>query len=102
KQTELESSLTQLRTLPGVESATVVSPSPMDASWTLMLFNAEGASAPEPRGVFTAYSRVPVPGYFQSVSQPLLQGRDFLESDGPDAPLVCITSQSIANRYGPK
>ena len=97
----LESSLTQLRTLPGVESATVVSPSPMDASWTLMLFNAEGASAPEPRGVYTAYSRVPVPGYFQSVGQPLLQGRDFLESDGPDAPLVCIISQSIAKRFWP-
>src|SRR5580765_2949682 len=97
----LESSLTQLRTLPGVESATVVSPSPMDASRTLMLFNAEGASAPEPRGVYTAYSRVPVPGYFQSVGQPLLQGRDFLESDGPDAPLVCIISQSIAKRFWP-
>ena len=101
KQNALESSLTQLRTLPGVESATVVSPSPMDASWTLMLFNAEGASAPEPRGVYTAYSRVPVPGYFQSVGQPLLQGRDFLESDGPDAPLVCIISQSIAKRFWP-
>jgi hypothetical protein len=73
----------------------------MDASWTLMLFNAEGASAPEPRGVYTAYSRVPVPGYFQSVGQPLLQGRDFLESDGPDAPLVCIISQSIAKRFWP-
>jgi len=101
KQNALESSLTQLRTLPGVESATVVSPSPMDASWTLMLFNAEGASAPEPRGVYTAYSRVPVPGYFQSVGQPLLQGRDFLESDGPDAPLVCIISQSIGKRFWP-
>jgi len=101
KQNALESSLTQLRALPGVESATVVSPSPMDASWTLMLFNAEGASAPEPRGVFTAYSRVPVPGYFQSVGQPLLQGRDFRESDGPDSPLVCIISQSIAKRFWP-
>src|SRR6266436_967805 len=99
KQNALESSLTQLRTLPGVESATVVSPSPMDASWTLMLFNAEGASAPESRGVYTAYLRVPVPGYFQSVGQPLLQGRDFLESDGPDAPLVCIISQNIAKRF---
>src|SRR5881398_4250001 len=73
----------------------------MDASWTLMLFNAEGASAPEPRGVYTAYSRLPVPGYFQSIGQPLLQGRDFLESDGPDAPLVCIISQSIAKRFWP-
>src|SRR6266403_1638167 len=75
KQSALEASLAQLQTMPGVKSATVVSPSPMDASWTLMLFNAEGAAAPEPRGVYTAYSRVPVPGYFQSVGQPLLQGR---------------------------
>src|SRR6267154_1048859 len=101
KQNALESSLTQLRTLPGVESATVVSPSPMDASWTLMLFNAEGAPAPEPRGVYTAYSRVPVPEYFQSMGQPLLQGRDFNAGDTADAPLVSIISQSIAKRFWP-
>src|SRR5205814_6497530 len=67
----------------------------------LMRFNAEGAHAPEPRGVYSAYSRVPVPGYFQSIGQPLLQGRDFLESDGANAPLVCIISQSIARRFWP-
>ena len=101
KQNALQASLVQLRALPGVESTTVVSPSPMDASWTLMLFNAEGSPAPEPRGFYTAYSRVPVPGYFGSIGQPLMQGRDFLESDGPDAPLVCIISQSIARRFWP-
>jgi len=83
------------------KSATVVSPSPMDASWTLMLFNAEGAPAPEPRGVYTAYSRVPVPGYFQSIGEPILQGRDFNASDAADAPLVCIVSRSIAKRFWP-
>ena len=101
KQSALEASLAQLQTLPGVKSATVVSPSPMDAPWTLMLFNAEGSPAPEPRGVYTAYSRVPVPGYFQSVGQPILQGRDFSASDTADAPLVCIVSQSIAKRFWP-
>ena len=101
KQSALEGSLAQLRALPGVKSATVVSPSPMDAPWTLMLFNAEGAPAPEPRGVHTAYSRVPVPGYFQSVGQPILQGRDFNASDTAEAPLVCIVSQSIAKRFWP-
>jgi len=101
KKNALEATLGQLRQLPGVESATVVSPSPMDASWNLMLFNAEGAPAPEPSGVYNAYSRIPVPGYFQSIGQPLLQGRDFLESDGPDAQLVCIISQSIARRFWP-
>jgi putative ABC transport system permease protein len=99
KQNALETSLAQLRALPGVESATVVSPSPMDASWTLMLFNAEGTPAPEPSGVYTAYSRVPAPGYFHSMGQPILQGRDFNASDTADAPLVCIISRSIAKRF---
>src|SRR5213080_4087635 len=99
KQSALEASLAQLQEVPGVKSATVVSPSPMDASWTLMLFNAEGAPAPEPRGVYTAYSRVPIPGYFQSMGQPLLQGRDFNAGDTADAPLVCIISKSIAQRF---
>ncbi|HEX4707164.1 MAG TPA: ABC transporter permease [Candidatus Udaeobacter sp.] len=101
KQKALEDSLAQLQALPGIKSTTVVSPSPMNASWTLMLFNAEGAPAPEPRGVYTAYSRVPVPGYFQSIGQPILQGRDFNASDTADAALVCIVSQSIAKRFWP-
>lgn len=101
KQNALESSLTSLRAVPGVDSATVVSPSPMDASWTLMLFNPENAPAPEPAGAYTAYSRISVPGYFRSIGQPVLQGRDFIESDNPDAPLVCIISQSIARRFWP-
>ena len=101
KKNSLEATLTHLRQLPGVESATVVSPSPMNASWNLMVFNPEGAPAPEPRGTYIAYSRISVPGYFQSVAQPLVQGRDFLQSDGPDSPLVCIISQSIAHRFWP-
>jgi putative ABC transport system permease protein len=101
KQNVLDAALVQLRSLPGVKSATVVSPAPLDASWTLMPFNPEGKPAPEPAGTFMAYSRIPVPGYFSSVGQPLLQGRDFLPSDQPDAPLVCIISQSIAWRFWP-
>src|SRR3954471_11021337 len=101
KQGALEASLAQLQVISGVRSAAVVSPSPMNAPWTLMLFNAEGAPAPEPRGVYAAYSRVPVPGYFQSVGQPLLQGRDFNVRDTADASLVCIVSQSIAKRFWP-
>jgi hypothetical protein len=30
-----------------------------------------------------------------------VQGRDFLQSDGPDSPLVCIISKSIAHRFWP-
>ncbi len=101
KQHALDASLAQLRALPGVQSATVVSPSPMDASWTLMLFNPENAAAPEPAGTYAAYSRLTVPRYFRDIGQPLLQGRDFSESDNADSPFVCIVSQSIAKRFWP-
>ncbi len=101
KQNVLEAALAQLRALPGVKSASVVSPSPMDAPWTLMPFNVEGSSAPEPRGFYMSYSRLPVPGYFATVAQPLLQGRDFNATDTADSPLVCIVSQSIAKRFWP-
>jgi putative ABC transport system permease protein len=101
KQNALDATLRQLRALPGVRSATVTSPSPMNASWNMMPFNPEGAPAPEPRGVYFSYARSAVPGYFQSIGQPLLQGRDFLPSDGPGAPPVCIISHSIARRFWP-
>jgi putative ABC transport system permease protein len=101
KQNGLESTLKELRTLPGVVSATLTSPSPMDAAWNLIPFNPEGAPASEPRGVYMSYSRAAVPGYFKDIGQPLLQGREFLESDGPDAPLVCIVSSSLARHFWP-
>ena len=101
KQNALEAGLDKLRALPGIESSTVVSPSPMDAPWTLMPFNAEGSPAPEPRGYYMSYSRVPVPEYFANMGQPLLQGREFNASDNANAPLVCIISQSIAKRFWP-
>ena len=66
KQHALEASLAQLRAMPGVKSATVVSPSPMDAPWTLMLFNAEERACAGAARRYTAYSRVPVPGYFRT------------------------------------
>jgi hypothetical protein len=73
----------------------------MDAPWTMMPFNAEGSAAPEPQGFYMSYSRVPVPGYFATIGQPLLQGRDFNQSDTADAPLVCIITKSIAQRFWP-
>ena len=75
KENALDATLAQLRQLPGVTSATLTSPSPMNASWNLMPFNPENAPAPEPRGFYFSYSRAAVPGYFKSIGQPLLQGR---------------------------
>jgi predicted permease len=45
--------------------------------------------------------RVASGGYFPTVGIPLLHGRLFQDSDGPEAPLAAIVSQSLARRYWP-
>ena len=40
-------------------------------------------------------------GYFTAMGIPLLRGRLFQESDGPDSPHVALVSQSLARRYWP-
>jgi putative ABC transport system permease protein len=45
--------------------------------------------------------RVSSSGYFTAMGIPLVRGRLFQESDGPDAPHVALVSQSLARRYWP-
>lgn len=45
--------------------------------------------------------RVASAGYFAAMGIPMLRGRLFQESDGPDTPHVALVSQSFAKRYWP-
>jgi predicted permease len=47
----------------------------------------------------TLYESAVSPGYFDLLRIPLLAGRDFRSSDGPDAPCVLIVNQAFARRY---
>lgn len=49
----------------------------------------------------SAEFRVASAGYFPTVGIPLLRGRLFQDSDGPDAPHVALVSQALARRYWP-
>ena len=97
----LNRALTELRALPGVRSATVTLPHPLNAAYQLISNNPDGAPPPEPRGFQLAYLRATVPGYFATAGQTLLRGRDFTEADSADAPRVCIVNESFARRYWP-
>jgi putative ABC transport system permease protein len=97
----LNAALAQLRALPGVTSATVTSPSPMNPPRDLMGFNTENAPAPEPRGFNLTYVRAAPPDYFKIMGQPLLRGREFHETDRPGAPFVCIVSDAFVRRFWP-
>ncbi len=49
----------------------------------------------------TAEFRVASGGYFPAMRIPLIRGRGFQESDGPDAPHVALISQAMARQYWP-
>ncbi len=97
----IDQTLTELRSLPGVRFASVTAPAPMDAAWDMMSCVPEGSHPPEPRGTYTAYMRGTSPGYFATIGQRLLRGRDFAETDKADAPPVCIVNESFARRFWP-
>jgi len=93
--------LKELRALPGVRSAAVTAPSPMEAARDLMGCVPEGSQPSEPRGVYVAYMRGAGPGYFSAIGQRLLRGREFTITDGADSSPVCIVNESFARRFWP-
>lgn len=97
----LERTLAELRAAPGVVSATVTLPHPLNSAYRLVNNNPEGTLPPQPRGYRLAYLRAIVPGYFATAGQPRLQGRDFTDADRGDTEFVAIASASYARRFWP-
>ena len=48
-----------------------------------------------------AYARFVSPGFLATLRIPLLAGREFVEADGPGAPLVTILTESVARKLWP-
>jgi putative ABC transport system permease protein len=93
--------LAEMHALPGVRSASVTAPSPMEAARGLMSVVPEGSHPPEPRGIYAVYMRGVRPGYFSTIGQRLVRGRDFAEADRADSPPVAIINESFARRFWP-
>lgn len=93
--------LERLSALPGVEGATLVSNVPYGYNEQISAYTVEGqpvANASEQR---TAQLQVVSPNYLDTVGIPLVQGRQFQNSDGPTAPLVAIVTEKFARRHWP-
>jgi putative ABC transport system permease protein len=92
--------LGRLRLLPGVEVASGVYGLPMSpakAGTWVQREGAQGESDERPRAALAFAA----PGYFEALRIPLLAGRTFAESDGFDAPPVCVISAALARTQFP-
>jgi predicted permease len=92
--------LPQLAALPGVEKVSAVHPVPLHVpSWTncaIAGFPTEGYNIP------TATDAVVEPGYFETVSIPLIRGRTLDQHDNdPKSAPVAVINQSFAHAYFP-
>jgi predicted permease len=88
-----------LNALPGVESASlaimpVMEGDEWDSSVTVDSYQAKPTENLGPHMNFVS------PGYFKSMDVPILQGRDFRQSDqGKSAPKVCMINEKFAKKY---
>jgi putative ABC transport system permease protein len=91
----------RLRNLPGVRAAGAALCPPLvgvSADSSFMLADHPVQSVVD---LPTAASNIVVPGYFETMQVPLLQGRLFTDLDTEHARLVAIVNQSFARRYWP-
>jgi predicted permease len=87
--------------LPGIASASLTNCPPVsDASSGTTAISIEGAKVPV-TGEINLIAGVVGPGYFRTLGQSLLAGRDFTIHDGPDAPKVIVINEVMAKHYWP-
>jgi len=87
--------LERLRAIPGVRSASAVSPLPMSGEYSGGSFQIEGRPSPA-HAQYCGAS----PGYFRAMGVPVLVGREFDERDRGGPPVV-IVNHTLAQRYFP-
>ena len=92
--------LTDVRALPGVESAAFISGLPMVVTGLITGVEVPGFDVGSARGDSVSHRWV-TPQYFRTMGIPLLRGREVEDADRHDRPWVAVVSESFATRYWP-
>ncbi len=93
-------SLRKIEQSPEAESVSATSTLPFDFP-NQIHFVIDGHPAPRPADLPSSDYTVVSPGYFHTLRIPLLQGREFAASDGPNSAPVAIIDTALARRYFP-
>ncbi len=87
--------------LPGVADVALGRSVPMDDDYGGIGLKLREASRPEASELTIAIDYPISPGYIRTMGIPLLAGREFTPSDGPDAPSVAMIDEKLAKRSFP-
>lgn len=91
----------RLKAIPGITRASAVYPLPMaNSGWggsVGIVGRPDVPGVPEPHAEYA----VALPGYFETVGIPLIEGRDFTDADNMSAPLAVVVDEEFARTYWP-
>jgi putative ABC transport system permease protein len=91
----------RVQSLPGVRSAAVTTNLPLYRQGNSISISIEGRPAPPPGQEDIIVTRIISPGYFDTMSIPLLKGRQLTDQDTDNSPNVVVISEGMARRYWP-
>jgi len=93
--------LPQVRALPGVEAASSTAQLPFTGDNSSSVMIPEGYVPPPGESLLSPLVGIVGSGYFTAMGIDVLEGREFLDSDGPDVPNVMVVDEWLAHRYWP-
>ena len=93
--------LQRLRALPGVQSSGLAESVPLSGTTDTTVVRIPDQRLPEGVSDHIVYSTTVSPGYFASVGTPIVNGRDFRESDAGDSTPLAVISSALAARLWP-
>jgi predicted permease len=92
----LQRSISSMRQIPGVQNAAVGLTLPYERTLNNGFTLSDGKEAGKRIGADMLYV---TPGYFDTLKMPLLMGRVFRDSDGPDTQNVAVVNQTFARKF---
>jgi len=97
--TFVNTTLTRIRAIPGVQTAALASAVPMDNGADYDGYLIGGRPVPPSGNEDQTYRIAVSPEYFKTVGIPLLYGRDFAATDDSTSLPVAIVDETLASRY---
>ena len=91
----------RLGALPGVVEVGSINALPLSNTLATSDFVVDGSAPPSKDEAPEAYYRMVSPGYFAALGIPVIEGRDFAESDRAGAVAVAVVNQHLARRFFP-
>jgi putative ABC transport system permease protein len=91
--------LARFETVPGVISAGATSSLPLAGNDHDADFRIEGLAPPSPPDANVAWIRSITRGYFYTMGQRMMVGRELRDSDDAEAPRVVVINETLAERY---